>query len=224
MPGDVGSVIGREERDSTSDVFGTPNAAERNLFDRSLLEFFAENFGHGSCDKAGSDRVTSNVAGADFTGDGHGEANEPCFGSGIVRLSGLAHLSEDAGDVDDASPALFKHGGDDLLNAEEGGGEISLEHGVPIGTFHPHHKLIASNSGVVNENVNFAELGDGGFNGRFDLLFIGDIDGEGNGFASGGGDFGDQFIELVLITRGDSNGRAFFGKAQGAGTADALRG
>ena len=169
---------------------------------RSLLQFVAQNRGHGSFDEAGSDGVAGNVARADFAGDGHGQADQSGLRSGVVGLPRLAHLAENAGDVDDASPALLEHGADDLLDAEIRGSQIGLQDGVPVGALHAHDELIAGDAGVVDQDIDLAELGDGGLDGGLDLLFVGDIESEGRGFAAGGGDFGDQFVELFLIASG----------------------
>src|SRR5260370_41920534 len=91
----------------------------------------AQDGGHGGFDESGRDGVASNVAGADLAGDSHGEADESGLRGGVINLSRLAHLAEDAGDVDDASPALFEHGADDLLDTEVGRGGVGLEDGVP---------------------------------------------------------------------------------------------
>ena len=144
--------------------------------------------------KPGGDGVAGNVAGANFSGDSHGEADQSGFRCGVVGLSGLAHLAEDAGDVDDASPALFEHGADHRLNAEIGRSEIGLQNGVPVGAFHAHDELVAGDAGIVDQDVDFAELGDDGFDGGFNLLFVGNVESECGCCAAGGGDFGDQFI------------------------------
>jgi hypothetical protein len=54
-------------------------------------------------------------------------------------------------------------------------------------------------------------LGDGGFDPDFDLFFVGYVEGEGGGFASGGGDFADQFVQLLLIAGGGGYGRSVAG-------------
>jgi hypothetical protein len=74
----------------------------------------------------GATALTVMLRRGDFAGHGHGQADESGFGGGVVGLAGLSGLAEDAGDVDDASPALFEHGADDLLDAEIGGGQVGL--------------------------------------------------------------------------------------------------
>ena len=98
-----------------------------------------------------------------------------------------------------------------------------MEDGVPVGALHAHDELVAGDAGVVDQDVDFAELGDDGFDRGFDLLFVGDVESEGGGLAAGGGDFADQFVQFFLIASGYGHGRAVFGEAQGAGASDALR-
>ncbi len=47
---------------------------------------------------------------------------------------------------------------DDLLDAEIGGSEIGLQDGVPVGALHAHDELVAGDAGVVDQDVDFAEL------------------------------------------------------------------
>jgi hypothetical protein len=130
---------------------------------------------------------------------------------------------EDTGDVDDASPALLEHGTGDLLGTEICRSEIGLQDGVPIGALHAHDELVAGDAGIVHQDVNLVELGDRGFNGGLDLLFIGDVESERCRLSAGRGNFVYQLIQLVLIARGDGDCRARRGESQRAGPSDALR-
>ena len=61
---------------------------------------------------------------------------------------------------------------DHLLGAEVGGSQIGIEHGVPVGALHAHDQLVAGDAGVVNQDVNLAELRERSFEGGFDLVFF----------------------------------------------------
>src|SRR5271170_262905 len=223
MASDVGSFVRCKESYGAGYVGGRPHAAEWNLLGGILLELVAEHVGHGSFDEAWSDCVASNVARSQFAGDGHGQADEPGFRRGVVGLSRLPHLAEDAGDVDDASPALLEHGGGDLLDAEICGGKVSLQDGVPVSALHAHDELVAGDAGVIDQDVDLAELADGGLDGGLDLPFVGDVEGKGRGLAACGGDLVHQIIQLVLITRGYGYCCAGAREFQCAGSSDALR-
>lgn len=103
------------------------------------------------------------------------------------------------------------------------GSEIGLQHGVPVSPLHPHDELVAGDAGVIDQDVDFAELADGCFHRRLNLLFVGDVESEGRGLAAYGGDLLDQFVQLLLITRGYGYRRARGGELQRAGSSYALR-
>src|SRR5271157_1293391 len=128
---DVGGIVRGQKCHGVSHIFRRSHSSQRNLLDGVLLELVAQNRRHGGFDESGSDGVARNVARADLARNGHGQADQSCFGRSVVRLPRLAHLTENAGDVDDAPPTLLKHGADDLLNAEVGRSEIGLQDGVP---------------------------------------------------------------------------------------------
>src|SRR4029077_16863710 len=96
---------------------------------------------------------------------------------------------------------LLEHGTDDLLYAEICRRQIRAEHSVPVGTLHAHYELIACNPGVVDQDVDLAELGKHRFTGGLDLRFIADVNREGRSFPACPGNFPYQFIKLLLIAR-----------------------
>ncbi len=110
------------------------------------------------------------------------------------------------------------------MNAEEGGGEIGIEDGVPVGALHAHDELVARDAGIVDEDVDLAEAGDRRFDGGLHLVFVGDVHGEGGGFAAGGADRGGEFFQLLLIARRYGNAGSLTREVERAGVADALRG
>ena len=146
--------------DGTGYVGGRAYTAERNLFGGVLFEIVAEHFRHGGFDESGCYRVASNVARSQFASDGHGEADQAGFRRGVISLPCLPHLAEDARDVDDASPALLEHGSGDVLDAEVCRSKIGLQNGVPIGTLHAHDQLVAGDAGVVDQDIDLAQLRD----------------------------------------------------------------
>ncbi len=174
----------------------------------ALLELVAQRSRHSGFDEARRNGVASNVAGANFARNGHGKPDQSCLRRRVIGLACLAHLAEDAGDVDDASPALLEHRAHDLLGAHISGSEISLQHRIPVGTLHPHDQLVARDAGVVDQDVDLAELGDRRLDGGLDLFLVVYVDGEGCGFAAGAANLIDQFVELFLIAGGDGHSRS----------------
>jgi hypothetical protein len=83
--------------------------------------------------------------------------------------------------------------------------------------------LVTRDAGVVHENVDLAELGDGGFDRRLDLLFVGDVEGEGRGLTAACGNLIYQLLQLLLIASGYNYRRASSGKFRRTGASNALR-
>src|ERR1700736_3472173 len=194
--------------------------AEWNLLNRVLLELVAEASRHGGFDEAGRHCVAGYSAGSDFAGDGHGEPDQSRFG---CRVVGLAHLPEDTRDVDDASPALLEHGTDDLLYREICRRQIGAEYSVPVGTLHAYDQLIACDPGVVDQNVDLAELSHRRFAGGLDLLFIADVNREGRRFPACPGNLLYQLIKLLLIARRQGDSSPSTGQLQRATPPNSLR-
>ena len=222
VAGDVGGFFGGEEGNGMGDVEVGSDAAKGDVLSHGALLVFSQNCGHGGFDVARSYRVDSDGAAGEFAGEGFCEADESGFGGGVVRLAGLAGFADDGGDVDDAAPAVFDHLGHDGLSHEEGSGEIGREDVVPVFALHAHGEDVAGDSGVVDEDVDGTEVGEGGFGAVADGLFAGDVEGEGVCASSGGVDGVGDFVELVEIAGGESDGCSTMGEFEGAGTAYAL--
>jgi len=90
-------------------------------------------------------------------------------------LSGLTSLADDGGDVDDASPPVLDHLGHEGLGQQKCAGEVCGEDVVPVLAFHAHGEDVAGDSGVVDEDVDSAEVGENCFGAVFDGVFAGDV-------------------------------------------------
>ena len=98
-----------------------------------------------------------------------------------------------------------------------------MQHRIPVGPLHAHDQLIAGDAGIVHQDVDLAELRTGRLDRGLDLLFIGNVESEGRSLPARGGNFVNQFVQLLLITRGNGNRRARRGELQRAGSSNALR-
>ncbi len=119
---------------------------------------------------------------------------------------------------------LAEHGAERLLAAQVRAGQIGGQDLVPVGALHAQGELVAGDAGVIDQNVDFAEAGDGGLDAGLDLLFTGHIDLEGFSLPTGTADLVGGFLQLLLIPRRQGHGGARFRQRQGAGAPDALRG
>src|SRR5580704_2351186 len=220
---DVSGFLGGEELHSVGHVEVAAGASQGYVFHHAFFQLGRKHRRHGGFDPPGRDRVDGNVARCDFAGDCHGQSNEAGLRRCVVRLARLSDLSEYAGDVDNAAPALLEHGSDDGLGKEERRGEIRVQHFVPVGSFHAHHQLVAGDACIVHKDVDFAEAGENRFHSGLDLFFVGDIDLEGCCLAALRSDFGGELIELLLIARTQCQLRSRGGEHQSASAANTLR-
>src|SRR5687768_12707778 len=99
--GDEPGVVGGEEHHAARDLFRLAETAERNLRDDVLLKHVLRHgLHHLGVDVAGTDRVDGDPALGALLRERLGEADLAGLGGGIVRLSHLALLAVDRGDVD----------------------------------------------------------------------------------------------------------------------------
>ena len=222
VAGDVAGVFGGEEGDGVGDVEVGSGAAERDVLGHGGLLVVGEDGGHGRLDVSGGDCIDRDGAAGELPREGFGEADEAGFGGGVVGLAGLTGFADDRGDVDDAAPAVFDHLGHDGLGKEKGPGEVGGEDVVPVLALHAEGEDVAGDAGVVDEDVNAAEVDNDRFGTLFDGVFAGDVEREGVGGASGCGDLSGYFGELVGVPGGERDGGSGGGEAEGAGAANSL--
>src|SRR5258708_4048300 len=108
-------------------------------------------------------------------------------------------------------------------DAEMRGGQTRIQHCVPIRALHAHHELVASDAGIVHQEVDLANLGERRLDSRLHLLFVRHVDDENRGFASRRRNLDDQFVKFLPIARRYRDGCALPRQRQGAGMTDTLR-
>src|SRR6266852_579902 len=224
VAGDVGGFVGGEEEDGRGDIAAGTHATEGNADFQFFFYFVGEDVGHGRGDEAGGDGVDCDVARSDFHSDGFGEADDAGLGGDVIDLACVAHLRDDGGDVDDASSAGPHHDGKRLLDAEMSAGEIGAEDGVPVVGFHADSEAVAGDGGVVDEDVEAREFFEDGLEADFDLVEVGDVHFDSEGFPALSGELLDEGGEFFFVARGDGDLGAGFGEGQGGVAANALGG
>jgi len=100
---------------------------------------------------------------------------------------------------------------------------FDADHEVPVLALHAHDELVAGDAGVVDQDLQAAELGGDVLYGLLDAFFVGDVHLEAGGLATGGGNFFDHGGQLVFHDVGHGDRGAGLGQRQGNGAADALR-
>src|SRR5690606_33866881 len=80
------------------------------------------------------------------------------FGGGIIDLAILARLAVDRPDIDDAAPAAFDHAGETGLGHVETAAQVDAHDVVPIVIAHPGEGAVAGDAGIVDDDIDRADL------------------------------------------------------------------
>jgi hypothetical protein len=103
-----------------------------------------------------------------------------------VRRSDTSSLGRAGGEVDDpATGAARDHVASDGAGDEEGAFDVGVHDGVPLGFGHVDDEGAGVDTGVVDQNVDGAEGGEGGFDHGFDRGGVADVDLGGDGGRTG---------------------------------------
>src|SRR5262249_4603933 len=98
-------------------------------------------------------RVDGDPGPGPFLGQRFGETVDSRLGGGVVDLSVLPGLAVDRADVDDAPEAARAHAVDDRAAHVEAGGEVGLDHLVPLLPIHALQRGVAGDAGVVDQDL-----------------------------------------------------------------------
>src|SRR5581483_2934974 len=83
-------------------------------------------------------------------------------------------------------------------------------------------ELVASNAGVVDEDIDLSKLRERCLHAGLDLVFAGNVHGEAGGLRTGGTDVVSNRGQLLLVARGESHGGSGARQLQRAGAPNAL--
>ena len=72
----IASIFGSQKHDAMGHVIRRSHAAERNQFQRVLLEVIAQCRGHGGLNESRGDRIASDVSRSELARDGHGQSDQ----------------------------------------------------------------------------------------------------------------------------------------------------
>ena len=224
MAGDVAGFVACEKYDGRGNVASRAHAAQRDARLQFFLDLFRQNIGHRCFDKSRRNCVHSDVARGDFHGDGFRQADQTGLRRYIVRLPGVAGPRDDRCDIDDAPGASAHHRGQRLLGAQVRTGEVGSKDGLPILLLHAHGQPVASNRGVVHQDVKLAEFFKHGLEDCLYLFRIGNVQFHRESLAALRGNFFHQRHEFPFIACGHRYFRAGLGKCERGFASDALRG
>jgi hypothetical protein len=106
-------------------------------------------------------RADVDVEARELLGGGLREADDAGLGRSVVRLAEVAHLADDRGHVDDAAAAALDEVREGGVRAVEDAAEVGGDDLLPLLDGHAADGAVAVDAGVVDEDVEPAELLDG---------------------------------------------------------------
>jgi hypothetical protein len=180
--GDEAGCLRGEEDDSAAQFRRVTPAAERDLGQEGLIGggVVAEAAVERRVEGAGAERVDVDALVGPFEGHGARQLHQTAFGGVVGRPAGHGDEALDTAHVDDAAPAaldhLRRHGAAD----QERAGEVGGHHLLPFRLAELQRRLANVDAGVVDQDVDVAERGDGLLHHRRHRSVIGDVgfDGE----------------------------------------------
>ena len=221
--GNVAGEIGGEEEEDVGDFLGFTDAAEGDAGGDSVNHLLGEGGEHIGAGDAGGDGVDADVVGAEFAGEGFGEAVDGEFGGGIAAAGGLAVKADHRASVQDDAAALSFHEGCGGFGAGKNGFKIEVDDGVEGGFVVVIEGFAGGDAGVVDQDVKVAvvvnEVLEGGGHG----LDAGELGSDaGDGAARVGGlELLNGFFGTGRFRATDDDAGALFQKGFGDGVADA---
>ena len=168
--GDVAGEVGGEEEEDVGDFLGFADAAEGDAGGNGVDHFLGEGGEHVGAGDAWGNGVDTDVVGAEFTGEGFGEAVDGEFGGGVAAAGGLAVKADHRTGVQDDAATLGFHKGCGSLGTGKNGFEVEVDDGVKGGLVVVVEGFAGGDAGVVDEDVEVAvvvdEVLEGGGHGR----------------------------------------------------------
>src|SRR5437762_8385819 len=172
LAGNVTCLRGREKGYATRDIFRLARSAERNFRVNRLLDFLRESSGHIRHDKARRNSIHGDVAAGQFARERLSETNQAGLARRVIGLARVPDHSDHGTDVNDATAALFDHHAFCGLHKVESAFQVRVDHHVPVFHRHAQTQSGAPHAGVVDQDVDLAEIIE---NLRADLLYGGMI-------------------------------------------------
>lgn len=162
---DVVGGAGGEEDGGAGDVFGLAPAGGGNALEdlAGTLGIIAQGLSVVGIHIAGGDGVDVDALGSPLIGEGFGELADAAFGCGVRRHGDSALKGEEGGDVDDLTGPAGEHVTACVLGEAEDTGEIDVDEGLPVFFGVVDGRRAANGAGVVDKDVNGAEVLDGVF-------------------------------------------------------------
>src|SRR5579864_1364401 len=172
--GDVGGEVGAEEGDGVRDLLRLTRPPEGGAGDDPLVHLGVRHVEGLGADDARHDRVAGDPVAGAFHCERPGQAKEPGLRRRVARLPEAAERAGDRRHVDHAAPLPLPHVRPHRLCAVERAGQVDAEIALPeLGRLLVELRSVVERAGVVDEDVDRAELLDRASDGRIDLGALG---------------------------------------------------
>ena len=154
----IGGRVESKETGHTGNLLGLSKSLEGDALGNLLQVILAELGSHVGLNETGAKAVDGDTTSGKLLGIAHGQTDDTTLGGGVVGLAGVADLSDDTGDVDDAAGALLGGNLEEGLGAVEDTGEVDVDDGLPLLWLHSHNEGVGGNAGVVDQDIAGAVL------------------------------------------------------------------
>ena len=226
LAGDVAAGFGSEKDDGAVEVVWFAGTLDGNAFSEIFDPFgvFVHDFILFGAEPAGGQAIDGDAVLAPIVGETHGELANAAATGAVRAESGITGDSGDRADVDDAAVVAVDHAASNGLRDEKTAAQVCIENQIPIFPSDFERGFANVAAGVVDEDVDVAEVFFGGGDHLFDAVVIADVEFEREGFAAEGMDFFLEFGEVGFIAAGEDQVGAGFGERASEVLAEAAAG
>ena len=169
----IGGRVESKEPGHTGNLLGLSKSLERDALRNLLQVILAKLRSHVGLNETGAEAVDGDTTSGKLLGIAHGQTDDTTLGGGVVGLAGVADLSDNTGDVDNAAGALLGGNLEEGLGAVEDTGEVDVDDGLPLLGLHSHNEGVGGNAGVVDQDIAGAVLLHNLVEHSLDLIRIG---------------------------------------------------
>ena len=182
-------------------------------------------FAEGCFHQAGRDGVHAHAPRAEFQRVGLRQHDERGLGHAVEQALELGANAGDGRDVDDGSGAALAHPGRHQARQPVGALQIDLDHFVELGVGHLERRTLRDvGAGVVDQNVDLAELARGAIHQALQIFEPADVAGDGDECGRPVSLIARDLIQSLLLAAADDHRRAFAREQLRDGSPDASAG
>ena len=156
----------------------------------------------------GSTALTWMLSAAQASRAGARELHDAAFARGVSRRKAGAEDRHHRADVDDLAAARLLHGRIDRLRAQEGAGEVGVDDAVPFLEIERVRGLADVDAGIVDEDVDPAELAADALDHARDRGLVGDVGGDRDRLDAAPRELGDRRVRFLLVAPDDRDAGA----------------